>query len=157
MVVLPAPEGPTKATKFPAEALNETVPSAFVFKQTGITVLFVIFQVVLFGTLVETGTALIHSVNERVESAFKAQQKHMPQELRPILGCGMLVVAVGASMLGLETLIEEGYGYSSWGFLFIYLIPLAIWWICKTFKKKISRWSRLLGGWIDVWTGDEKF
>ncbi|MCP4707001.1 MAG: hypothetical protein GY869_00115 [Planctomycetes bacterium] len=118
------------------EALAETVPSAFVFKQTGITVLFVIFQIILFGTLVETGTALIHSVNERVESAFKAQNKVMPQKLRPILGCGMLVVAVGISMLGLETLIDKGYGYSSWGFLFIYLIPLATWGIFKIKKAK---------------------
>ncbi|MCP4708413.1 MAG: hypothetical protein GY869_07305, partial [Planctomycetes bacterium] len=114
---------------------SETVPSAFVFKQTGITLLFVIFQIVLFGTLAETGTALIHSVNERVDSAFKAQKKEMPQKLRPILGCGILLVAVGISMLGLKTLIGVGYRYSSWGFLFIYLIPLATWGIYKMIKS----------------------
>ncbi|MFC1783942.1 hypothetical protein ACFL02_10255 [Planctomycetota bacterium] len=117
-------------------ALEETVPSAFVFQQTQITALFVIFQIVLFGTLAETGTALIHSVNERVESALAAHHKHLPQKLRPILGTGFLVAAIGISMIGLEELIDKGYGYSSWGFLFVYLIPLATWGVYKMKKSR---------------------
>ncbi len=104
--------------------LDEELPSVYAFQNLGIPVFFVAFQIVLYGTLIETGTALIHAVNERVQSAFKARGKEMPRAYRPIIASVFLLIAFGISSFGLINLIAKGYGALSWGFLLVYLLPL---------------------------------
>jgi len=105
--------------------LDEELPSVYAFQNLGIPFLFVTFQIVLYGTLIETGTALIHAVNERIQSAFKAREKEMPRAYRPVIATIFLLIAFGISSFGLINLIAKGYGAISWGFLLVYLIPLA--------------------------------
>ena len=107
------------------DILGKELPSVFAFQSLGIPLFFVTFQIVLFGTLIETGTALIHAVNERVQSAFQARQKVMPRSYRPIIASIFLLIAFGISGFGLINLISKGYGAVSWGFLLVYLLPLA--------------------------------
>jgi len=107
------------------DILDKELPSVFAFQSLGIPLLFIMFQIVLYGTLIETGTALIHAVNERVQSAFKARQKVMPRAYRPIIASIFLLIAFGISSFGLINLIAKGYGTVSWGFLLVYLLPLA--------------------------------
>ena len=104
--------------------LKEELPSVYAFQGLGIPVLFITFQIVLYGTLIETGTALIHAVNERVQSAFNARGKEMPRAYRPIIAAVFLLIAFGLSSFGLINLIAKGYGALSWGFLLVYLLPL---------------------------------
>ena len=114
--------------------LDEELPSVYAFQNLGIPVFFVTFQIVLYGTMIETGTALIHAVNERVQSAFKAREKEMPRAYRPIIASMFLLIAFGISSFGLINLIAKGYGALSWGFLLVYLLPLVT---IGTYKIKI--------------------
>jgi uncharacterized membrane protein YkvI len=104
--------------------LEEELPSVYAFRNLGIPVLYVTFQFVLYGTLIETGTALIHAVNERIQSAFSARGKEMPRAYRPVIASLFLLIAFGLSSFGLIHLIAKGYGALSWGFLLVYLLPL---------------------------------
>ncbi len=106
------------------DIIEEELPSVYAFQHLGMPVFFVTFQIVLYGTLIETGTALIHAVNERVQSAMKAREKEMPRICRPILAFVFLSIAFGISGFGLINLIAKGYGALSWGFLLVYLLPL---------------------------------
>ena len=106
------------------DILDEELPSIYAFQNLGIPIFFVTFQIVLYGTLIETGTALIHAVNERIQSAFKARDKEMPRVYRPIIASIFLLIAFGISSFGLINLIAKGYGALSWGFLLVYLLPL---------------------------------
>ena len=89
-----------------------------------ILLLLIIFQIVLFGTLIETGTGFIHAVNERIRSTLEARGKNFPSRLRPVVALILLLAGLGISTFGLVTLIEKGYGGISWGFFFVYIIPL---------------------------------
>lgn len=84
-----------------------------------------LFPIVLFGTFIETGTAMIHGVNERVAHFYTDKGKEMPQQLRPILAIAILFTAIVlANMLGLINLIGQGYGTITYGFIAILVIPL---------------------------------
>jgi uncharacterized membrane protein YkvI len=91
----------------------------------GAEFLFYLFPIVLFGTFIETGTALIHGVNERLDQAFAEKNTRMPRWMRPAVALAILFVAVVlADAVGLTNLVAQGYGTITWGFLLVYVLPL---------------------------------
>lgn len=87
-----------------------------------------LFPIVLFGTFVETGTALIHGVNERLSHSFAEKGVSMPNWMRPAVALGILFTAVVvADAIGLTGLVAQGYGTITWGFIVILFIPLLTW------------------------------
>ena len=84
----------------------------------------------LFGTLIETGTGMIHAVNERLASFYKDRSSEMPSALRPAVAIGLLLIGTALSSFGLTGLIARGYGTLTWLFILIYVIPvltLGVW------------------------------
>lgn len=94
-----------------------------------------LFPIVLFGTFVETGAALIHGVNERVAHTFAERSIIMPDWMRPAVAFAILIIAIViADAIGITNLVAQGYGSITWAFLLIYPLPLltyGIWLICK--------------------------
>ena len=87
-----------------------------------------LFPIVLFGTFVETGTALIHGFNERLDHAFAEKGVRMPDWLRPAVALAILVSAIViADAIGLTGLVASGYGTITWGFIIVLFIPLLTW------------------------------
>ncbi len=121
------------------DVLTAEIPAIFVFEKLGMPILLILFQIMLFGTLIETGTALIHSVNERINSAMHAKKKELPRWQRPLIATVFLLIAVCISVFGLINLIAKGYGAASWGFLFTYLLPLATFGLYKIIKSRNIR------------------
>lgn len=122
---------------YPA-VLPEEIPAVFVLQKVGIPSLLFLFQIVLFGTLIETGTAMIHSVNQRIQSALRSRGKELPQWQRPLVAVGFLLIALGISTFGLINLIAKGYGTASWGFLLVYIIPVMTYGLYKIIKSRNS-------------------
>jgi uncharacterized membrane protein YkvI len=120
------------------EVISEEIPAVFVIQKTEVPFLLVIFLVMLVGTLIETGTGFIHSVNERVQSAFKSRGKVFPRWMRPLIAVLMLLVSLGLSTFGIIDLVAKGYGLMSWGVFFIYVIPLMTLGLYKILKNKGS-------------------
>ena len=91
----------------------------------------VLFQVVLFGTLIETGTGMIHAVNERLAGRV-AERRGAPLAawIRPAVAVGFLLLGTVLSRFGLIALIARGYGTLTWAFLLVYVLPvltLGVW------------------------------
>jgi len=84
-----------------------------------------LFQVVIFGTFIETGTGLLHAVNERVAQTVTEKGRTLPVYMRPALAVGALVFAIVAgNLLGLVNLIARGYGLLTWAFVLVFVIPV---------------------------------
>ncbi|MFC2164588.1 hypothetical protein ACFLT2_06285 [Acidobacteriota bacterium] len=122
---------------YPA-VLSEEIPAVFVLHKLGLPFLSVLFHVVLFGTLIETGTGFIHAVNERIKSTLQTKGKEFHSWVRPLVAAGLLLAGFGLSTFGIIDLIAKGYGSVSWGFFIIYIVPLLTLGIYKIWKNQIT-------------------
>lgn len=104
--------------------LEREVPAGAVLEALGSPAFQVVFQVVLLGTLVETGTGLIHAVNERIAHAVEATGRNWPDWGRPALAVALLGVAAALSSFGLVNLIANGYEAMTWIFLAVFVLPV---------------------------------
>ena len=112
------------------EILSRPVPANHLLEQLGSRTFQLTFQLVLLGTLIETGTGMIHAVNERLAAAFGERGLALDRLARPaaavlLLGCSVLL-----ARFGLVDLIANGYGTLTWFFLAVYVIPvltLGVW------------------------------
>jgi len=104
--------------------LDQRVPSNQILQVLGSRTFQVVFQVTLFGTLIETGTGLIHAVNERIAGALAEGGRSLPAWSRPAVGVGFLVVGTALSGFGLVGLIAKGYGTLTLAFIALYVVPI---------------------------------
>jgi uncharacterized membrane protein YkvI len=118
--------------------VESTVPVAFLLQVLDARWFLIVFQVVLFGTLIETGTGMIHAVNERVAVLLAERGRSLPRLLRPAAAVVLLVGAAGLARFGLVALIARGYGTLTWAFLAVYVVPVLTWGVWK-----LSRGARL--------------
>ncbi|MCB9278627.1 MAG: hypothetical protein H6562_06915 [Lewinellaceae bacterium] len=106
------------------EVLNEPLPALFTIGPLG-AFLSLVFQATLLGTFIETGTGLVHGFNERVAGVLNERNKALQPAGRLAIGLLILFTAlVIGNAFGLISIIAKGYGYITWAFWIIFLIPL---------------------------------
>ena len=76
------------------------------------------------GTLIETATAMIHAVNERIGETLLEKGVVMPSYMRPVIAVLLLGLTSFLARFGLIDLIAKGYGTIAWGFLLVFVIPV---------------------------------
>ncbi len=112
------------AATYPA-ILSASVPADFMMQRLDIPWLKVFFYIVIFGTFVETGTAFIHVVNERLNDVYSEKNRTMPGWLRPLVAMVLLLISIVlATKIGLIDLISKGYGTLTRLFVLIFILPL---------------------------------
>ena len=90
------------------------------------------FQIILFGTFIETGASLIHGLNQRVFDSFS----NVLNIHRITFSLIALVISIFLSeKIGLIKLISNGYGMITWGYWLVFVIPVLIIGSLKIFKK----------------------
>ncbi len=102
---------------------NGTAVSA-IFSKLDMRWLYTIFEIVLFGTLIETGSGFIKAVDDRIEISSAKNGQSTPSWVRPVVAVGLTLLGVAVSTFGLTGLIAKGYGTICWGFLIVYVIPM---------------------------------
>ncbi len=115
--------------QYPA-ILDARVPANVLLEILGSRAFQVAFQIVLFGTLVETGAGLIHAFNERIAGLRADQDAQLHRWVRPAVAVGFLALGTFISRFGLIDLIAKGYGTLTVGFIVIYVVPvltLGVW------------------------------
>ena len=107
-------------SQFP-QIISETVPVNLVLEKIGWSPFKIIFQIVLFGTFIETGVGLIHGFNERILSV----KPDLLDSWRVMIGIFLLLISIFfANQVGLIGLIAKGYGALTWGYWIIFVIPV---------------------------------
>ena len=114
------------AGQYPA-ILDETVPANHMLELLGSRTFQIVFQVMLFGTLAETGAGLIHAVNERVARGYGERGRELPSLTRVAAAVGMLALGAAIAQFGLIPLIGAGYRYISYGYLAVFVLPVMTW------------------------------
>ena len=113
----------TMVGRYP-DILPETIPSLVILEELGSRLFLFVFQIMLLGTLVETGTGMIHAFNERLATALEEKGRELTTGIRPAVAVLLLLLATIVAQVGLENLIAKGYGTATYGFWIVFLIPV---------------------------------
>ena len=119
--------------------LERPVPVNALLESLGSRTLQTVFQIVLFGTLIETGTAMIHAVNQRIAGTYAEKGAHLHRWLRPGVALAFLIIATMLSQFGLVDLIARGYGTMTWGFLLVFVVPMLTWGVVLIRRQAMAK------------------
>jgi len=108
------------------EVATRTVPANYLLEGLGSRGFQIVFQIVLFGTLVETGTGMIHAVNERIAGALR-ERSAAHTWWRPVVAWALLGFGAFTASFGLIALIARGYGTITWAVMAVYVVPVLTW------------------------------
>jgi uncharacterized membrane protein YkvI len=106
------------------DVVRQELPAVYVLEQARAPALLGVFVIMLFGTLVQTGTGFIHGVNQRIQQGLAARGREFPAWQRPVVASALLLLSLGLARFGIIALVARGYGWLSWGIFAIYFVPL---------------------------------
>ncbi len=108
-----------------AEVTGATVPWIVMLRRVGGDAMLTMFAVVIFWTLVETSTGMIHAIVDRL-AVNLAEVGRPPMSRAQVGGLTVAVLALAAvlSRLGLIDLVARGYTAMAYGFLLLFALPL---------------------------------
>lgn len=109
---------------FYPEITDRPIPANMLLEALGSRTFQIVFQIVLFGTLIETGTGMIHGLNERISQSVQEAGRTLWVWVRPAVATVLLVLGAVLARFGLIDLIARGYGTLTWVFWLVYLLPL---------------------------------
>ena len=119
----------------------ETLPSDTMLRALGVPAFHVLFQLMIFAALLESGTGSVHAINERVAAAWRARRG---VDLAPRARAGIAtVLLIGcmaiADRVGLVTLIGSGYRFLAYLILATYVVPLLTLGVARLLRRPTSR------------------
>lgn len=105
---------------------DEALPSDFILRQLDLPLFHVLFQLMIFSALLESGTAVVHASNERIAHAWRARRAAaLGRRGRLAIAAVLLVGSIFiADRVGLVALIAQGYRGLAYLFLAVYVLPL---------------------------------
>jgi uncharacterized membrane protein YkvI len=104
----------------------ETLPSDFLLRQMTVPGFHVLFQVMIFAALLESGAGAIHAINERISGAIESRGRTpLTTGARAAIGAVILAGCIFvAGRIGLVDLIASGYRFLALLFLVVFVAPL---------------------------------
>lgn len=114
------------AGEYPA-VVGDEVPVNRMLERIGSRPFQIVFQVMLFGTLVETGAGMIHALNERVAGAAAERGVVLSTLARVAFAGGLLLLGALIAQFGLTALVAQGYGYITYGWWAVFIVPVLTW------------------------------
>lgn len=105
----------------PAALASET-PVTALFARLDQPWLYALFEIVLFGTLIETAAGFIKALEDRLEHAlFRDRSFELAQ---PLITGAVTALGICVSTFGLTELIDKGYGAICYGALLLFALPM---------------------------------
>lgn len=105
---------------------SATLPSDFLLRQMAVPGFHLLFQLMIFAALLESGVGAVHAINERVSGVVEARGRlPLGAGARAAIGSLVLVGCMfAAARIGLVDLIASGYRFLAWLFLAVFVLPL---------------------------------
>jgi uncharacterized membrane protein YkvI len=121
----------------------ETLPSDFLLRQMAVPGFHVLFQLMIFAALLESGVGAIHAINERVSGVVEARGRPpLGTRARALIGSAVLVGCIFvAARIGLVDLIASGYRFLAWLFLATFVLPLLTIGVWRLFRSPVPALS----------------
>ncbi len=116
---------------------QEALPSDYMLQRLDMPVFHVIFQLMIFSALLESGTGGAHAINERIAQAYRSRrQRELSKWTRLAFTGGLLLVAIFlADRFGLVTLIARGYRLLAVAILATYVLPILTYGVWRVTRR----------------------
>ena len=103
-----------------------TLPSDYLLVRMGIPAFHILFQLMIFAALLESGTSAVHAINERIDHAWRSRGRGpLSHAVRLSLAMVLLGLCMFvAARFGLVALIANGYRALAYVLLAVYVLPL---------------------------------
>lgn len=117
----------------------ETLPSDFLLRQMAVPGFHILFQLMIFAALLESGVGAIHAINERVSGVVEARGRPpLGTTARAAIGGVILIGCMFvAARIGLVDLIASGYRFLAWLFLIVFVAPLLTIGLCRLLRPSV--------------------
>ena len=111
---------------FMPEIAGQTLPSDFLLNQLNLPAFRLLFQLMIFMALLESGTGAVHAINERVAAVWQRRRGTAPgRAVRAAIALTLLIICMLiADRIGLVALIANGYRALAYVILAVYIVPL---------------------------------
>lgn len=105
---------------------SETLPSDFILQQLHFPLFHLLFQLMIFAALLESGTGSVHAINERVATVWRRRKgEELSHRARALVAAVLLIGCIFvADRVGLVALIGSGYRFLAYTLLVVYVVPL---------------------------------
>ena len=108
------------------EIASAALPSDHVLTRIDAPMFHVVFQLMIFAALLESGAGCVHGLNQRIAGVLAPRGIGLTTPTRAAITAATLVIAVFvATKVGLVALIAGGYRFLAWLFIVVYVIPVA--------------------------------
>lgn len=128
---------------FYPEIASATLPSDFLLQKLNIPLFHLLFQLMIFSALLESGASSVHAINERIARALLNRRgvvlsngSRLAIALALLIGC-MFV----ADRFGLVALIATGYRALAYILIAVYVVPvltLGLWRLVRSRQEQIA-------------------
>jgi uncharacterized membrane protein YkvI len=103
-----------------------TLPSDYMLQRLDLPLFHLLFQLMIFSALLESGASSVHAINERIAKAVRVRRnKDLSHRMRLAISLALLVFCMFlADRFGLVALIANGYRALAYILLAVFVLPL---------------------------------
>ena len=126
LAMLPALLFFTAMGAFYPEVAGATLPSDFLLARMNLPAFHLLFQLMIFSALLESGASAVHAINERIDGAWQRRRgTRLTHKARLAIAFVLLVACMlVAGRFGLVALIASGYRALGYLMLATFVLPL---------------------------------
>lgn len=107
------------------EIIAEKIPAYWLIQQFGQPWFLVVYVVVLFVTIVQTGVGILQGVNERLDAWWRESRgRPLGHGAQAAIATGAVLVSLACAKLGIVALVAQGYGSLAYGFALCFTLPV---------------------------------
>ena len=143
LAMIPAAMFFTAMSAFYPAIASETLPSDFLLQQMQLPLFHLLFQLMIFSALLESGASSVHAINERISQALLTRRgKSLSNRARLLIALALLVGCMFvAQQFGLVALIANGYRALGYILIAVYVLPLltiGVWRLVRNRSKPVE-------------------
>ncbi len=122
----------------------ETLPSDYLLRRLDLPLFHVIFQLMIFSALLESGAGSVHAFNERIAAAWRARKgRDLSDRARLSIASAVLIASIFlADRVGLVALIAQGYRVLAVVIVVVFVAPLltvGVWRLVSAGRSAVSQ------------------
>ena len=143
LAMLPAALFFTAMVAFYPAIAGQTLPSDFLLQRLDIPLFHLLFQLMIFSALLESGASSVHAINERIARALLNNRGiTLGNRARLVIALALLIGCMFvADRFGLVALIATGYRALAYVLIAVYVIPvltLGVWRMTRSKQEQLA-------------------